>query len=449
MSKAKKATCMKCESGSIRQKVPGGPYYYRYQINGSRKEVSLRTANKEEALKKVKALTSVTQAQSVEVIAAHVSQARGLSKKKMELPLNEIWDIYSKHPDRAMPHTIAEQIKYEGDLDDFVKFASKSYSKSKYAHPIALTVNDVSLEIAEAFSLYVKDTQQLSVHTHNRKIKHLRKIFSVLSDYYSHTNPFSSKTLFRSDREEQCSKVNRQAFTRDQLRDLIKELENPERKLINKNEIRVIFFIGIYTGQRLKDCVLLQWQNIDFERERICFVQFKTGKRVSLPIAPELFAVLKEALQWKANQYVCPKTAARYQGENSTGKNTGNGLVNIDVLRVIRWIGLEPSIAVEGRKKKATVYGFHSLRHSFVFICANANVANSSLLSFIGTDSEIAEKYYTHVGDDSQKQALSAISDAMKSMLTPKERIKNALELLKISTPTQDVFEKLRAILED
>lgn len=74
-------------------------------------------------------MTSVTQAQSIEVIAAHVSQARGLSKKKMDLPLNEIWNIYSKHPDRAMLHPIAEQIKFEGDLDDFLKFASKSYSK--------------------------------------------------------------------------------------------------------------------------------------------------------------------------------------------------------------------------------------------------------------------------------------------------------------------------------
>ena len=41
---------------------------------------------------------------------------------------------------------------------------------------------------------------------------------------------------------------------------------DPKHKVRNKDEIRVIYTIGIYTGQRLKDCVLLQWQNIDMQK---------------------------------------------------------------------------------------------------------------------------------------------------------------------------------------
>ena len=44
---------MKQEVGTIYQK-PSGTYYYRYQINGERKAISLKTKNQEEAKRKVK-----------------------------------------------------------------------------------------------------------------------------------------------------------------------------------------------------------------------------------------------------------------------------------------------------------------------------------------------------------------------------------------------------------
>lgn len=48
----------------------------------------------------------------------------------------------------------------------------------------------------------------------------------------------------------------------------------------------------MYTGQRLEDCVLMQWQNIDLEQKRIWIKQFKTGKEVLIPIAGPLLPVL-------------------------------------------------------------------------------------------------------------------------------------------------------------
>ena len=171
----------------------------------------------------------------------------------------------------------------------------------------------------------------------------------------------------------------------------------------------------MYAGQRRKDCVLLQWQNVDMEHQRIFVKQFKTGKEVTIPLAPPLFNVLKEAQEWRVDQYVCPKTAARYNKNNAIGKNVGNKLMNIDVLRVIRWIGLEPSVDVPGRDKKMTVYGFHSLRHSFCLFCVEAGVPKAVLLSILGTQSDIADKYYTHVGDAAQREAINAISGVIEN----------------------------------
>ena len=181
---------------------------------------------------------------------------------------------------------------------------------------------------------------------------------------------------------------------------------------------------------------------------RLYHFSTKTGKEVTIPISKELLEVLNEAREWQENQYVCPKTAARYNKLNAAGKNVGNNLVNIDVLRVIRWIGLEPSISVPGRNKKMTVYGFHSLRHSFASFCAEAGVPKAVLLSILGTDSDIADKYYTHVGEDAQLLAINAISfNSSRSTLA--ERVQRVITLID-SNPeaTQELLVQIKNMLK-
>ncbi|MDD3021845.1 MAG: hypothetical protein PHX61_12835 [Alphaproteobacteria bacterium] len=41
---------------------------------------------------------------------------------------------------------------------------------------------------------------------------------------------------------------------------------------------------------------------------------------------------------------------------------------------------------------------------------AEAGVPKAVVLSILGTNSEIADKYYTHIGDDAQAKAIQAIS---------------------------------------
>ena len=123
----------------------------------------------------------------------------------------------------------------------------------------------------------------------------------------------------------------------------------------------------------------------------------------------------------------------------------GNNLVNLDVLRVIRWIGVEPSVAVPGRKRKVTQYGFHSLRHTFASHCAEAGVPKAVLLSILGTDSEIADKYYTHIGEEAQLKAIEAVTGTEVS--SAQERIRQALAFLAALPPSPE-REKLEQILK-
>jgi hypothetical protein len=80
--------------------------------------------------------------------------------------------------------------------DEFVEYVSASGK-----HTVITSIAELNSDIAEGYAAYMRTIPQ-AVDTHNRKIKRLRKIFDCLSDYYSGNNPFKSKTLLRSPREE-------------------------------------------------------------------------------------------------------------------------------------------------------------------------------------------------------------------------------------------------------
>jgi len=430
---------IKLEVGTVFQKESGGTYYYRYQVNGKRQVLSLKTKNANQAIDAAKKMIPIIKGTTADIIAAHVQNARGMLQEEKNLPLCAAWAIYEKSPERATPATVSEALAYQSTFHEFVDWTGKPSSN----------LRDISVSTAENFSRHMK-TLKISVSTHNRKIKRIRKVFHVLREYWDGANPFQTATLLRKEREEHEQDIHRLAFSREQEQQLREVLDDDRYKVMHKPEIRVIYYLGMFTGQRMKDCVLLRWNKIDFDRRRIWVKQFKTGKEVTIPLAPQLKSALEGALAWRGDHsdYVCPNVALRYNQVNSVGKNVGNNLVNIDVLRVIRWIGLEPSIKSPGREKRVTVYGFHSLRHSFASYCAAAGVPPATVQSILGADSDIIRKYYTHVGDEEQQRAIAAVFGQTDGK-SPQQRINEALEIIRNAPQPGEVLESIRAVLED
>ncbi|MBO4511244.1 MAG: tyrosine-type recombinase/integrase [Victivallales bacterium] len=423
--------------GTIYQVKKGGNYYLRYQINGKRKNVNLKTDDYEKALEEYNRLLPTLQATTVEIVAAHVKNARQLAGRIMRLTLGSAWEKYSVSPDRAMPATIHEQMSYQSTFQDFVDFIGDPLRE----------LHTITYEDALGFTKHMK-TLNIAVDTHNRRVLRLRKIFNVLKEYCNDAeNPFASRTLLRKPREEQDIGVRRMSFTHEQEKALMEALENPKFKVKNKQEIKVIYYLGLYTGQRLKDCVLLRWSKVNLAQRKIECKQFKTGKDVTIPIAPQLLTVLNEALAWKTDDYgyVCPNVAERYNKVDAKGKNIGNGLVNIDVLRVLKWIGLKTSVNVEGRARAITVYGFHSLRHSFASHCAEANVPKAVVQSILGDNCDIIDAYYTHIGDEAQQKAIAVIAGEV-GVITPQEKINRTLKYID-TLPDTPEYKKIRELL--
>jgi len=426
---------VKLEIGTVYQKNTNGNYYFRYQINGQRKAVSLKTKNKKEAIIKAQEIIPLVKSTTTEMISAHIKHARGLVKRKKSLALAEAWEVYSLHHERATPATVSEQNGYKSTFAEFMAFVGDK----------EIEINDITPEISDQFAQHLRGNE-LAVDTHNRKIRRLKKIFEVLKDYRGSSNPFDIKSLRRKEREEQDKQLRRLSFNREQEAKLLKVLKDDNYIVKNKAEIRVVYYLGMFTGQRLKDCVLLQWNKVDLNRKRIWVKQFKTGKEVTIPMSPQLFEVLTEAKDWKVDHYVCPNVAKRYNGLDKDGKNIGANLVNIDVLRPIKWIDLEPSVKVPGRKKKVTVYGFHSLRHSFASHCAEAGVPKAVVLSILGTNSEIVDKHYTHIGEEAQEKAIMAISGSFTSV-PDHERVSKALALIDVCKDKPEIVIEIEKVL--
>ena len=197
--------------GTIYQVKDGGNYYLRYQIQGRRKNVNLKTDDYDEALKEYNRLLPTLQATTVEIVAAHVKNARQLGGRVKSVTLGGAWEKYSASPDRAMPATVSEQLAYEITYREFVDF-----------------IGDPLREIHTiTYGDELKFTEQMkkrgyAVDTHNRKVKRLRKIFNVLVEYRNGAeNPFVSKTLLRKPREEQDVGVRRMSFTHEQEKALM------------------------------------------------------------------------------------------------------------------------------------------------------------------------------------------------------------------------------------
>ena len=140
MPREKKVAPMKLAAGPIQRRGFKGCFFYRCQVNGRRTEISLQTKDYHEALKKVAELVPITQTRTAEVIAAHVNEARGFAKQATDLALTDAWSKYEQHPDRAMPHTVSEQLAYRSNFQKFVDFATRSLTREERQKRISHTM---------------------------------------------------------------------------------------------------------------------------------------------------------------------------------------------------------------------------------------------------------------------------------------------------------------------
>lgn len=264
-------------TGSIFKR--GNTFYLQYMLNGKLKKISLKCTSKKEAEQKTKEILIPLQtADTKEKIAVHIAEARNIVKKS-KAPLAKVWELYLNNP--ARPDSSNTTLKtYESQWKRF-----KRWLRKEYPNIINLNVvnDDIALEYAD--NLW---SSGISAKTYNNHIKALMLIFRILSSVAG-LNKNPRHCVSRKVENKQSKKE----FSENEVLKILNSLNDPELHLKDKEEMIVLFHFGAWTGLRFVDCVMMKWENIDFNRNLIvnCKPQKtarKTNKTITVPMHPML-----------------------------------------------------------------------------------------------------------------------------------------------------------------
>ena len=362
----------------------GGVYYAAWMFNGKKYRVSTGETTEREARKRLAEIVSnFTKGREAESVLESVKESLQRAARH-NLRIADAWAEYERNKlRRAVAETTLNVYRYR-----FAVFARWAAGKVE-------NVDDVSPAVARRFMAHIAETA--SPKTFNDFLAVLSLTWKTfVADGRAADNPWTG-----IERKEKDTHVKSE-FTAEQLDALFNA---------TSGEMRTLFFIGIYTGLRLKDCALMKWDAVDLAGGFIRLIPEKTKRHkiaVSIPILPPLAEALKAARNAdggaEAGGYVMPGLAEVYQ--SSRGQYLSKRIAT-----VFRHAGITTCVEVEGRKRRATDFGFHSLRHTFVSMAARAGIRQAVVQSIVGHTNAAMTLHYTHTNEADLRAAMAAFPE--------------------------------------
>lgn len=377
----------------------GNNFYCSWRHDGKLLTRALRDANGQpittvEAARKardefMRPFTASTEAKVLEELTAKL-QGRKAEIAKWEdeqhppSSIGQTWSDFLASPNR--PDTGESTLRqYEFQWQAFADWM-------KEKHPDILTLRDVSKEIAEEYASSLNHGK-FSPSTYNKHLNLLTLVFRVVKHKAKLTgNPWEEiqrKRLVTNSRRE---------LTIDELRNVCQAATG---------ELKTLLALGLYSGLRLGDCATLRWGEVDLPRGMIRRIPNKTARRnskpVIVPVHPVLSEMLSETPLKKRGEYVLPEMAALY--------NHRTDMVTDLVQNHFKTCGIKlhkPGTGMDGKRAVIEV-GFHSLRHSFVSMCREANAPLAVVESIVGHSNPAMTRHYTHVGELAAGRAIALL----------------------------------------
>lgn len=164
---------------------------------------------------------------------------------------------------------------------------------------------------------------------------------------------------------------------------------------------QTLIILGYFVGARLSDCVHMTWENIQPGDGVIVYQQQKTGKLVVVPMHFELIRHLNYLKAFGTTGPLCPKLAAKSPG--------GKHGLSEGFKRIVRTAGLDLG-QVQGKGiRKFCKRTFHSLRHSFNSVLANAGIPEEIRMKLTGHTTKAMNTRYTHLEVQTLSKAVNQI----------------------------------------
>ena len=259
-----------------------------------------------------------------------------------------------------------------------------------------------------------------SATTYNNHVCALREVFRTLAEKAGVTHDPWAGVCLRSD-----DSVSRRELTLDEVERLYAAASK------EGSQWKLLVMVGIYTGLRLGDCCRLSWECVNLERQVIQVIPEKTkkhmhGKPVTIPIHPSLMAELTMVRE-RGTGNRCRQGYGGQDGERADeGRETSETgcfvnaaiaelyltrkwMVAEGLRRIFKMANITMSVRLEGRSRKSVVASFHSLRHTFVSLSANAGVPLPVVQSIVGHCSTAMTRHYYHENEGVLRQAVEAI----------------------------------------
>ncbi|MEN9360205.1 MAG: hypothetical protein RL095_1740 [Verrucomicrobiota bacterium] len=200
-------------------------------------------------------------------------------------------------------------------------------------------------------------------------------------------NPFRESTAPAADG------ASRRAFTPEELQRILAESA--------KEDIGPLVLIGANTGLRLGDAVTLRWDEIDASRDCIRRITSKTKSEVEIPILPALAEWLSG--RERSGEFLLPELAELYR--------KSPGQLSRRFAELLDRLGIRRQESIAGRGRSVTVKSFHALRHTFVYMAAEAQVPLPIIVSIVGHASpRMTEHYAAHATLEAKKRLLTELS---------------------------------------
>lgn len=302
------------------------------------------------------------------------------------LSLAATWTAFVSPTSGRKPVEKSSLLAYENIWKQFHTWLESS-------HPALKTLRDVTRDIAKGY-LDNLIGRGVTNKTTNNHLSTLRYIFKVLADEAKLT-------------ENAWSKFPQLQVTREGRRELtIDELTLVCSKATG--EMKTLFCVGLYTGLRLGDCATLKWGEVDLKRGLIRRIPNKIRRKkganglVQISIHPVLHDALSAIPGSKTEGYALPEISALYLGGQRSQ------LTN-HIQEHFEACGISTKRERENGVRRVVEVGFHSLRHTFVSMCAMNNVPLSVVQSLVGHSSPLMTGAYSHSNRLAEQQAVAAL----------------------------------------
>lgn len=366
----------------------GRVYYAQWMANGRKYKVNTRKTDRDEALAELDRLTQPfllgDEAEIAKVLAQRAAD------KYDRLPALRVADIWSE---------IEKTVKYRDWATETVKrnrtHVAKFVEWMAKNHPQTIEVRDVTVEQARDFVVHILESNKAKTAIEYRSM--LLQAWNMVSGASrASSNPWVSveRPVNRSER--------RRELTLGELRTIFGSLSG---------EMRTLFAVGLYTGLRLGDAVTLEWSAVDLKTRTIKAKPAKTeryGTEVVVSIAGTgLETILNSVPVKKRKGWIMPELAEKYRATP-----TGNGGFGKMIQKVFTDAGIETSHDT-GKGRRTVDVGFHSLRHSFVSLSANAGVPLSVVQSIVGHTNPAMTQHYYHATRMALENAAKALPDVL------------------------------------